>query len=66
MKSIAVAMTAGMLLATPAFAQTKAPAKTAKAPTAAQCKSGYKQGMPWTKQEFTEACVKANAKSQGK
>jgi hypothetical protein len=66
-KHIIAAVAAGLLFATPAFAQTKAPSKTAqKDPTAAQCAAGYKSGMPWTKQQFTAACAKVKAKDQGK
>jgi hypothetical protein len=64
MKSIFAVIAAGMLFATPAHAQNKA--KTAQTPTSAQCNAGYKQGMPWTKQQFTAACAKVKAKDQGK
>lgn len=51
-----------------ATAQTKQPAPPPPAPqpTVVQCNQGYKDGMQWTKQQFTEACAKLKAKSQGK
>lgn len=48
-----------------AIAQTGKPAPS-QAPTVAQCTAGYKEGMPWTRQQFTEACAKTKAKEQGK
>lgn len=33
-------------------------ATPATAPTEAQCKAGYQDGMAWTRDDFTKACAK--------
>ncbi|MGE0697967.1 MAG: hypothetical protein AB7O57_02620 [Hyphomicrobiaceae bacterium] len=60
------AAAAALLLTMSGLAQAQNAPKLPSTPTAAQCTTGYKAGMPWTKQQFTAACVKVTAKSQGK
>jgi hypothetical protein len=49
------------LLSTAAIAQTTAPPPP-KGPTDAQCKAGFKEGMGWTRDQFTAACQKMQQK----
>ena len=34
-------------------------------PTVVQCNQGWKDGMAWTKEQFTKACVDLKAKNSG-
>jgi hypothetical protein len=54
----AIAMTAAaVLVSTAALAQGTAP-QPPMGPTEMQCQEGYKEGMQWTRDQFTAACAK--------
>jgi hypothetical protein len=52
-----VVMCAAAVVSTAALAQGSAP-QPPMGPTEMQCQEGYKQGMQWTRDEFTAACAK--------
>lgn len=62
----AMAAIATVFLAATAVAQTTDP-KTGvgpNAPTDAQCKAGYKDGMEWKKSDFDTACAKMRERKE--
>ena len=62
MKKMIAAAFATSILATSVVAQTVPPSPAG--PTMTQCQSGYKDGMQWTKDQFTQACLKLNQSSK--
>ena len=45
-------------VASAAFAQTGTAPQPPMGPTEMQCQEGYKDGMQWTRDQFTAACAK--------
>lgn len=52
-----VLMCAAAVVSTAALAQGTAP-QPPMGPTEMQCQEGYKEGMQWTRDQFTAACAK--------
>lgn len=65
-KLIALPLLATLGFASSALAQTTPAPPPPTGPTIVQCNQGYKDGMPWTREQFTKACVDLQAKNSGK
>lgn len=48
----------------PALAQTTQAPPPPEGPTSVQCRDGYKEGMPWTKSAFEQACAQLRAQKK--
>lgn len=63
---IAIPFIAALGFATSALAQTTTTPPAPAGPTVVQCNQGYQDGMPWTREAFTKACVDLKAKDAGR
>ncbi len=65
-KMASAAAFAATVLSVGAVAQTRTPPPPPKGPTVVQCNQGYKEGMGWTRQQFTQACRKLKRSNIGR